>query len=127
MLLRVYLVLVVMMATAAADSKPAATREVSEADTKAWVGLFDKIVDAVVAHRTDCPTMATDLDAIINVNQAAIKIARDAKASGKVLPASAQQHMLDGSRRMIQSLDKCGRDQKVGAAFARLDLGGHQR
>jgi len=124
MLVRVYLVLVVLVSTAAADTKP---REVSEADAKAWIGLFDKIVDAVVAHRTDCPTMANDLDAIINVNQPAIKIAREAKASGKVLPASAQQHMLDGSRKMINSLDKCGRDEKVGAAFARLDLGGHQR
>lgn len=122
---KVCLVLVVMLATAAADPRPA--NEVSASDAKAWIGLFDKIADAVVAHRDDCPTMASDLDAIINVNQPAIEIAREAKAAGKVLPASAQQHMIAGSRRMIGALDKCGRDDKVAAAFARLDLGGRRR
>ena len=98
--------------------------EVSATDTKAWLGLFDKIVDAVVTHRADCPTMAGDLNAIIGANQETIRVVRGAKASGKQLPQAAQQHMLDGARRMMASLDKCGRDQGVAAAFARVDLSG---
>jgi hypothetical protein len=51
-------------------------------------------------------------------------MAREAKAQGKHLPVAAQQHMLDGMRRMVRALDKCGRDEKVAEAFRRLDLGG---
>lgn len=113
------LLLVVASANAAV-----ADAELSEKDTKSWLGVFDKIVDAVVAHRADCRTMAGDINGIIHVNQGAIKQVRDAKAAGKKFPASAAQHMVDGSKRMIASLDKCGRDEEVAAAFARIDLGG---
>jgi hypothetical protein len=99
-------------------------KEVSPNHAKAWLALFDKIVDAVVANRTECRTMAQDLDAIITANQDTIKVARDAKAQGKKLPASATQHLQDAMRRMIVALDKCGRDDRVAAAFARIDLGG---
>ena len=71
--------------------------------------------------------MAGDLDAIITVNQPTIKTVRDAKAAGKRLPASATQHMIDSSKRMLASLDKCGRDDRVAAAFARIDLGGRAK
>ncbi len=116
------LMLLVVASTASAD-----TSEVKASDTKAWLDVFDKIVDAVVMHRADCRTMAGDLEAIITVSQPTIRAVRDAKAAGKKLPQSAAQHMIDGSRRMIASLDKCGRDEKVSAAFARIDLGGRAR
>ena len=87
--------------------------------------MFDKIVDTVVADKDDCAKMATDLNAVVDANQPTISMARDAKAKGKRLPTSAQQHMADGARRMLGALDKCGHDDKVGAAFRRIDLGGH--
>jgi hypothetical protein len=34
--------------------------------------------------------------------------------------------MVDGARRMVGALDKCGRDEKVAAAFKRIDLGGRK-
>jgi hypothetical protein len=115
--------LVLMAVPVAAETQRAPAQEVSADEAKTWLALFDKIVDAVVTHRNDCSTMAGDLNAIINVNQNAIRIAREAKEKGKQLPVSAHQHMLDGTRRMVAALDKCGRDEKVGAAFGRIDLG----
>jgi hypothetical protein len=88
--------------------------------------LFDKIVDTVVTNREDCTKMASDINVVVDANKATIAMAKDAKAKGKKLPASAQQHMMDGARKMMGSLDKCGRDEKVGAAFARIDLGGRR-
>jgi hypothetical protein len=112
----------------AQDSKPQdpkqAPAEVTPNEARAWMELFDKVVDTVVVNKDDCTKMATDLNAVVDANQPTIAMAREAKAKGKKLPPPVQQHMLDGARRMLGALDKCGRDQKVGAAFRRIDLGG---
>ena len=100
-----------------------APAEVTPSEARVWLQLFDKIVDTVVADKDDCAKMAGDLNVIVDTNQQTIAMARDAKAKGKKLPQSAQQHMIDGARRMLGALDKCGRDEKVGAAFRRIDLG----
>jgi len=102
-----------------------AQEEVDAKDAQAWVEVFDKIVDSVVANRADCGKMATSVAAVIDANEPTIAKVRAAKLAGKKFPASMQQHMVDNVRRMAGSLDKCGRDDKVAAAFARLDLGGH--
>jgi hypothetical protein len=122
---RVSIVIVLALAGAPAVAQPdrQAPAEVTPSEAHAWITLFDKIVDAVVANRDDCGQMAGDVNALVDANQEAIKIARDAKAKGKKLPASAQQHMLEGMRRMVAALDKCGRDEQVAAAFKRIDLG----
>lgn len=103
-----------------------APAEVTPSEARSWIMLFDKIVDTVVANREDCPKMAGEINVVVDANKDTIAMAKDAKAKGKKLPQSAQQHMLDGARKMMSSLDKCGRDEKVGAAFARIDLGGHR-
>jgi hypothetical protein len=120
----------IALATASAAAQPdkqapdkQAPAEVTPSEARAWISLFDKIVDTVVANKDDCGKMAGDINAVVDANAETIKIARDAKAKGKKLPTSAQQHMLDGMRRMVGALDKCGRDEKVGAAFKRIDLG----
>jgi hypothetical protein len=105
-----------------ADSQ--APAQVTPSEAKSWLALFDKIVDTVVVDKDDCAKMATDINAVVDANQPTIAMARDAKAKGKKLPTAAQQHMADGARRMIGALDKCGRDEKVGTAFRRIDLGG---
>ena len=114
----------------AQDVKPQepkqAPAEVTPNEAKSWLALFDKIVDTVVVDKDDCAKMATDINAVVDANQPTIAMARDAKAKGKKLPQSAQQRMLDGARRMLGALDKCGRDEKVGAAFRRIDLGSHK-
>ena len=107
------------------DTKQAPA-EVTPNEARIWLQLFDKIVDTVVADKDDCAKMAGDLNAIVDANQDAIAMARDAKAKGKKLPQSVQQRMIDGARRMVGALDKCGRDEKVGAAFRRIDLGGRK-
>ncbi|HUS32674.1 MAG TPA: hypothetical protein VMZ53_29435 [Kofleriaceae bacterium] len=103
-----------------------APAEVTPNEARQWMQLFDKVVDTVVANKEDCGKMATGLNAVVDANQDAIAIARDAKTKGKKLPQTVQQHMIDGARRMLGALDKCGRDEKVGAAFRRIDLGGRK-
>ena len=117
------------LAAAPVASQPdkQAPAQVTPSEAHAWITLFDKIVDTVVADREDCGQMAGDLNTLVDANQEAIKIARDAKAKGKKLPASAQRHMLEGMRRMVGALEKCGRDEQVGAAFKRIDLGNRSR
>ena len=123
------LVTVVVLALAAiampalADEPKQAPAEVTPSEAKAWLELFDKVVDAVVANKEDCTKMASSINKLVDENQQTIAMARDAKAKGKKLPASAQQHMLDGARRMVAALDKCGKDEQVGLAFKRIDLG----
>ena len=119
----VSIAIALVASTAAAQPDKQAPAEVTPSEARAWIQLFDKIVDTVVANKDDCTKMATDLNVVVDANLEAIKIARDAKAKGKKLPASAQQHMLDGMRRMVGALHKCGRDEKVAAAFQRIDLG----
>jgi hypothetical protein len=113
-------------APVAAQPDKQAPAEVTPSEARAWIQVFDKVVDSVVANKDDCTKMASDLNAVVDANQDAIKIARDAKAKGKKLPQAAQQHMLDGMRRMVGALEKCGRDDKVAAAFQRIDLGGRK-
>lgn len=113
-------------APAAAEQDKQAPAEVTPNEARSWIALFGKVVDAVVAHRDECAKMASSLDAVIDANQQTIAMARDAKAKGKRLPASAQQQMMEGARTMVAALDKCGRDEKVSAAFRRLDLGGRK-
>jgi hypothetical protein len=107
------------------DTKQAPA-EVTPNEARSWLLLFDKIVDTVVADKDDCTKMAADLNAVVDSNQETIAMARDAKAKGKKLPQAAQQRMVDGARRMVGALDKCGRDEKVAAAFKRIDLGGRK-
>jgi hypothetical protein len=119
----------VALATTAAlaqEEPKQAPAEVTPSEARNWINLFDKVVDTVVVNREDCGKMATGLNAVVDAHKATIAMARDAKAKGKKLPQSAQQHMMDGARRMMGALDKCGRDEKVGAAFARIDLGGRR-
>jgi hypothetical protein len=113
-------------APVAAQPDKQAPAEVTPSEARAWIQVFDKVVDSVVANKDDCTKMAANLNSVVDANQDAIKIARDAKAKGKKLPQAAQQHMLDGMRRMVGALEKCGRDESVGAAFKRLDLGGRK-
>lgn len=122
------LVLALALASTSVFAQPdkQAPAEVTPNEARSWLALFDKVVDAVVVHRDDCAKMASALDAVIDANQETIAMARDAKAKGKRLPAAAQQRMLDGMRKMVASLDKCARDEKVGAAFRRLDFGNHK-
>lgn len=118
--------IVFVSATAGAQPDKQAPAEVTPSEAKNWIVLFDRVVDTVVVHREDCDKMATSLNAVVDAHQSTIAMARDAKAKGKRLPATVMQHMAEGARRMVGALDKCGRDEKVAAAFKRIDLGGRK-
>ncbi|HEY5947484.1 MAG TPA: hypothetical protein VIV40_18400 [Kofleriaceae bacterium] len=103
-----------------ADDKP--PQEMSAADTQKWLGFFDKLVTTVVKSSGTCEKMATDVNHVIDANQDAIGVAKAAHAAGRKLPQTAQQHMMEGVKKMVPGLQKCGQDDKVRAAFAKLDL-----
>lgn len=110
-----------------ADTDRQAPAEVTPSEAHSWLLLFETIVDTVVANRDNCDRMAGALRAVIDANQDTIAMAREAKAKGKRLPAAVQKRMLDGVRRMVAALDRCGRDAKVVAEFKRIDLGSPRR
>jgi hypothetical protein len=104
----------------AEEAKPAP--EMSAADTQKWLVFFDKLVTVVVKASGTCDKLATDVTKLIDVNQDAIAMARAAREAGRKLPQTAQQHMMEGVKKMVPTLQKCGQDDKVRAAFAKLDL-----
>lgn len=114
---------VALAAVPAAHADQQAPAEVTPSEAHAWVTLFEKVVDTVVANKHSCPAMARDLNAVVDANQDTVQIARDAKAKGKQLPVEARQRMLEAMPRMMAALDKCGHDEQVAAAFKRIDLG----
>jgi len=105
----------------AAQDRPA--HEMSAADTAKWIGFFDKLVATVVkSSSATCEQLASDVNKVIEANQDAVAIARTAHSAGRRLPQSAQQHMMEGVKKMVPALKRCGQDDRVRAAFAKLDL-----
>jgi hypothetical protein len=103
--------------TAVAQPEHMTALEVSK-----WLAFFDKLVDAVVKDQDACDKMANDVAAVIDANQDSIAIARAARVAHKRLPESAQQHMLDGVKKMGPGIEKCADNEKVKAAFAKLEV-----
>jgi len=103
-----------------ADDKPAP--EMSAKDTQKWLTFFDKLVVVVVGSSGTCDKLATDVNNVVDTNQDAVAVARAAHAAGRKLPQAAQEHMMTGVKKMVPNLNKCGTDDKVRAAFAKLDL-----
>jgi hypothetical protein len=103
-------------------STPAPGEEMSEAEVARWLAFFDKLVDAVATNADNCDKMATDVSGVIDRNKPALDLARSARNSHKKLPASAQQHMMTGVKRMETGIQKCGENDKVKTAFAKLDV-----
>lgn len=119
---RALVVLVVLGGIAHADTPPAQAREVAPADVSRWLTFWDKLVDTVVKTQTACERMAGDVSSLVDHNKAALAVVKTARQQGKKLPEAAQQHMLDGVKKMVPAMQKCGQDAKVRAAFAKLDL-----
>ncbi len=94
----------------------------SAADTTKWLAFFDALVTAVAKSSSNCEKMAADINAVVDANKDTIERARVAQTQGKKLPQSAQQRVMDGIDKMVPGLQKCGDDEKVRAAFARLDV-----
>ena len=119
---RALLALAVIAGICAGAPGIASAEEMSAAETKKWITFFDKLVDTVVKASGTCEKMATDVSKLIDANKDAVAVARGAHAAGRRLPQSAQQHMMEGVKKMVPGLNRCGNDDKVRAAFAKLDL-----
>jgi hypothetical protein len=121
------MMLVLAFTASVAYAQPPKPEEVAAADVTRWLAFFDKLVEAVASNAQACDKMATDVSTVIDSNQANIAVARDARAKGKKLPVSAQQHMLDGVRKMGPGIEACADNARVKAAFAKLDDAGHKQ
>jgi hypothetical protein len=112
-------------AVGAAFADPAApvpSAEMAPADVQKWLTFFDKLVNTVVNTQSTCDKMATDVNAVMDSNKDAIALAKKAKAQGLKLPADAKAKMLEGVKKMMPGMQNCGSNDKVRAAFAKLDL-----
>ena len=107
-------------ATTPAPSSPAP--EMAPADVTKWLTFFDKLVTTVVNTQTTCGKMATDVNAVMDANKDAIALAKKAKQQGRKLPDDAKAKMLDGVKKMMPGMQNCGSNDRVRAAFAKLDL-----
>lgn len=99
----------------------AAPKEMPPGDVSRWLAFFDKLVVTVTKGQT-CDRMAADVSSLVDQNKPVIAIAKNARATGQKLPEAAQQHMLEGVKKMVPAMQKCAQHDKVRAAFAKLDL-----
>jgi hypothetical protein len=104
---------------ASADTAPA---EMASAEVTRWLAFWDKLVVTVVEAQATCDKLATEVSSLVDKNKDAVAIAKHARAQGQKLPEAAQQHMLEGVKKMIPVMQKCGQHEKVRAAFAKLDV-----
>lgn len=101
---------------------PARAETISDADAQRFVAFFDKLIAVVVAHRDDCPKMATALHAYLDANEALLKAFADARANRKQLPPAVRQKIENKIKNEFQpALKKCVQDKAVQAALARMD------
>ena len=103
-------------------SAPALTDQ-DKADIAKYLAFFDSVVDAVVKDADNCPTMASDINALVDKNMDLIKKASEAVAAGKKLDDESQKHMMDSVKRMVPAMKKCGKDKNVQAAMMRMAPG----
>jgi len=109
------------------EKAPLPQAEMPAGDVKRWLTFFDKLVDTVVADQGSCDKMAKDVSAVIDSNHDALALARHARSQNMKLPVTAQQHMMDGIKKMVPGMQKCGDDPNVQAAFAKLDENQQQK
>ena len=120
---RALVTLLLVTAVAAPGLAEERPKEMPAADVSKWLAFFDRLVDTVVASSSKpCEQMAAQVNAVIDAHDDAVSIARKAYAQGRKLPQSAQNHMMTGVKKMVPAMQKCGQNDKVRAAFAKLDL-----
>jgi hypothetical protein len=96
--------------------------EISKAEGEKFLVFFNKMVDAIVQNKEDCPKMAAAITVVVDTNQAVIKKANDAKAAGKKLPKAIEDKMMARIKdEMMPAMQKCGGDADVQVAMNRMD------
>lgn len=120
-ILRPFVALALLAGVASAQPPAASADEMRPADVTKWLAFFDRLVDAVVKNEDACDKMAKDVAYVIDSGQDSIALARSARTQHKKLPEAAQQHMIDGVKKMSPGIDKCGDNERVKAAFAKLE------
>lgn len=97
--------------------KPAESKDVPAAYAAKYLAFFDKVVDTTVADKDDCDKMGGDLTAMFAANADLLDEANQLKKAGKKFDKAAQDHMLEGIKKMAPAINKCMVNEKVKAAF----------
>jgi len=103
--------------TARADDKKPEAKEVPADYTAKYLTFFDKVVDTSIADKEDCNKMGDDLNGLFVQNDALLVQANQFKKDGKKFAKAAQDHMLDGIKKMAPAINKCMTNEKVKSAF----------
>lgn len=125
-LLTTFTMLAILATTTLAGAEAPAAEpkrvEISKAEGAKFLVFFNKLVDAIVQNKDNCPAMATAVNGVIDKNQAVIKKANDAKAAGKKLPKAHEDKMMARVKdEMMPAMQKCGSDKDVQAALMRME------
>src|SRR5262245_48557099 len=122
--MRFLIVLLLVTVPAFADSsKNRKAEQIAQADADKYLAFFNKLTDAIVANKDNCPRMAGAINTIVDANQEIIKKVAEAQAAGKRLPKAAEEKMAARTREMIPAMNKCGNDADVKAALKKIDSG----
>lgn len=124
-IIRTFSIALALFATVAHADTPAPKKEADPAAVKKFLAFFDKIVDAVVADKDNCPKMAKDINGLIDANKDLLEMAKKAEEEGKTLPDDAKKHMMESAKKMMPAMQKCSSDKDVTAAFGRLEVKKH--
>lgn len=120
--MRLFPLLILVASVAHVAVAEPAKNEMPAADVSKWLGFFDKLVSTVARPQPTCDKLAVDVSLVIDNHKDAVAVARNARATRQKLPEAAQQHMLEGVKKMVPAMQRCGQHEKVRAAFAKLDL-----
>ncbi|MBA2542778.1 MAG: hypothetical protein H0V17_24245 [Deltaproteobacteria bacterium] len=124
-LLRVLAFLVVLgVSTSAVADEKKKRDEISQADGEKLLAFFSKFVDAIVQNKENCGKMAAAVNGVVDTNADAVKLANEAKASGKLLPKALEEKMMARVKELMPAMQKCGSDKDVKAAVSRLEKKG---
>ncbi len=102
------------------EANPDAVGEMSAGEVDKILAFFGKLLDTMVAHKDDCLKMAGAIDALVDANKATLRELKGFEASGKRLPAEAEQKLTERMTRDSAAVTKCLADGGVQAAMKRL-------
>ncbi len=97
-----------------------AQAELPAADAARLVGLFDKVVDAMVARKADCVQVAGAIDDLVTRNAAMLRGVMKQLAAGARLPADAEARLSARMTAHEADLAACAADRTVNRAMARI-------
>ncbi len=93
----------------------------ADADAQKLADLLDRVAQIVVTDHDSCERMAADLGQAIDDSTGAIATANEARQAGKLPGPALEDRARAALAKMRPATATCAKDDKVHAAFQRLD------